>query len=90
MDAATAGDWWNDTAEALAIGRRLGERVIVIGTSTGATMATLALADPALSAGVAGLVGFAPNYHLIGVPIEITHLPFARQISSLVGGAEQS
>ena len=90
MDAASAGDWWNDTAEALAIGRRLGERVIIIGTSTGVTMATLALQDGALSDGVAGLVGFAPNYRLFGVPVDIVDLPFARQISSLVGGAEQS
>lgn len=90
MDAASAGDWWNDTAEALAIGRRLGERVLVIGTSTGATMATLALADPAMAESVVGLVGFAPNYRLIGVPIEIVDMPFARQISTLVGGAEQS
>ncbi len=90
MGEPSAGDWWNDTAEALAIGRRLGDRVLIIGTSTGATMGTLALGDPALSEGVVGLVGFAPNYRLIGVPVEIMMMPFGRQITSLVGGAEQS
>ena len=34
-----AEDWLHDAAEALAIAARLGERVIVIGTSTGATLA---------------------------------------------------
>lgn len=34
----TAQDWIDDTAEALAIGRRIGRKVIVIATSTGGTM----------------------------------------------------
>ncbi len=35
LASATAGDWIEDMAEAMAIGRRLGDRVLVISTSTG-------------------------------------------------------
>ncbi|MDN5303791.1 MAG: hypothetical protein PWP46_670 [Fusobacteriaceae bacterium] len=33
-------DWKNDTIEAIEIGKQIGEKVIVIGTSTGGTLAT--------------------------------------------------
>ena len=36
MAEPLAGDWIEDMAEAMAIGRRLGDRVVVIATSTGA------------------------------------------------------
>src|SRR5262245_29561336 len=38
----TAQDWLDDAREALAIGYRIGERVVLIGTSTGALLATMA------------------------------------------------
>lgn len=60
MGAETMQDWLDDGALALEIGRRLGERVILIGTSTGGTLATLlaASAPPQLAA----LVLLAPNF----------------------------
>lgn len=39
MGTATVNDWLNDYAEALAIGREIGEKVVVIATSTGAALA---------------------------------------------------
>ena len=36
MAEATAADWLDDTVEAIAIGHRLGDRVVLVGTSTGA------------------------------------------------------
>lgn len=44
MDRATLRDWRRDLAEALAIGRTLGERVLAVSCSTGSTLLTLALA----------------------------------------------
>jgi len=38
----TAQDWLDDAREALAVGRRIGSRVILIGISTGALLATMA------------------------------------------------
>jgi len=54
MAEASVADWMADTAEALAIGRALGERVLVIGTSTGAALATAAAHDAEMSEGLAG------------------------------------
>lgn len=57
----TAEDWLDDAAEALAIGGRIGEQVIVIGTSTGATLA-VAMARHAAFDRVAALVMISPNF----------------------------
>lgn len=56
-----AEDWLQDAAEALAIGSRLGERVILIGTSTGATLAVAMLDYPAMHA-VDTIVMLSPNF----------------------------
>lgn len=56
-----AEDWLNDAAEALEIGARLGERVIVIGTSTGATLAAAMLGHPTMHA-VDTIVMLSPNF----------------------------
>ena len=80
LAAATAGEWWNDTAEAIEIGRRLGDRVVLIGASTGATLATLALADADVGRGVAGLVAISPNYLFRGAPLALLTMPYAREI----------
>lgn len=80
LASATAGQWWNDTVEALEIGRRLGERVIVIGASTGATLATLALADPEVSRNIVGFVAVSPNYEFHGAPLAVLTMPYAREI----------
>ena len=37
MGEATVQDWFQDIAEAVAVGRRLGDEVILLGTSTGGT-----------------------------------------------------
>jgi esterase/lipase len=58
-----AEDWLSDAVEALAVARRLGERVIIIGTSTGATLAAAMLNHPAMSA-VDTLVMISPNFAL--------------------------
>lgn len=58
---ATATDWIADTVEAIEIGKRLGDRVLLIGTSTGATLALDREArahDPA----VMGVVAISPNF----------------------------
>lgn len=80
LAAATAGQWWNDTIEALEIGRRIGERVIVIGASTGATLATLALADGDVSANVVAFIAISPNYRFHGAPLAVLTMPYAREI----------
>ena len=60
MHGVRAEDWLADTAEALAIGARLGERTVVIGTSTGGTLA-LAMSDHPAADAVSDIVLISPN-----------------------------
>lgn len=78
MAEARAGDWIEDTAEALAIGRRIGERVLVLATSTGGTLAALAATDPALAEGLAGVALVSPNFRIGRVEAGMLTLPWAR------------
>jgi alpha-beta hydrolase superfamily lysophospholipase len=60
MHAVRAEHWLADTAEALSIGSRLGEKVVVIGTSTGGTLA-LAMSDHPSAQSVSDIVLISPN-----------------------------
>lgn len=59
MARATLADWCADVAEALAVGRAIGERTLVMGCSTGATLLALALAG---GENVAAAVMLAPLF----------------------------
>ncbi|SLN50922.1 Thermostable monoacylglycerol lipase [Roseivivax jejudonensis] len=91
--AAMAGprvsDWMADVAEAMAIGRRIGDRVLVIGTSTGGTLATLAAADPDLSRDMAGLALISPNYRVNNPAARILTWPGVRWWGPLVAGEKR-
>ena len=86
---ATAGDWIEDAAETLEIGRRLGERVQIIATSTGGTLATLVSADAELSRDVAGVVLVSPNFGLVNPKARLLTLPWARYWVPRFAGAER-
>jgi esterase/lipase len=90
MAEPMAGDWIEDTAEALAIGRRIGERVLVISTSTGGTLAAIAATDPDLSQGIAGIVFVSPNFGIDVRASFLLGLPYVRQWGPLVAGQNRS
>ncbi len=85
-----AGDWIEDTAEALAIGRRIGQEVIVLSSSTGGTLSTIAATDPDLSRAVKGFVMLAPNFGLNNSAAFLLELPLVRYWGPWVAGAERS
>lgn len=89
LAAVSPEDWLLDLDEALAIGRRIGDRVILIGTSTGGTLAALAAVDPARAEGLAGVVLISPNFRLAPAASVILDLPWARIWGPWVAGAEQ-
>lgn len=68
MGEAALRDWRADVAEAFAVGRLLGERVLVMACSTGCTLAALALAEgePA-----AGAILLSPNFGLASRRIQL-------------------
>jgi len=61
LAGVSAEDWLRDAAEALAIGAQLGDKVIVIGTSTGATLVAAMLDHPAMQT-VDTIVMMSPNF----------------------------
>jgi esterase/lipase len=90
LASATANDWWQDMAEAMAIGRRLGDRVLVISTSTGGTLAALAAADPQLSQNMAGIVMISPNLGLKPWSAMLLDLPAAQYWLPWIAGDTRS
>ncbi len=85
----TAEDWLDGTAEALAAGAALGDRIIVIATSTGATLAT-ALLDHELMKPVDALVFLSPNFGLRDSAARRTTGPAGRILTRLLIGETRS
>ncbi len=89
LGRARAEDWMLDMAEALAVGRALGERVLVLASSTGASLAAIAALEPPGADRVAGYVLMSPNFGLQAAGARLLTLPFARSLAPLVLGAER-
>jgi alpha-beta hydrolase superfamily lysophospholipase len=83
-----AGARIEDMAEAMAIGRRLGDRVVLIGTSTGGTLAALAATDPNLSQGLAGVVLVSPNFKVRNPAAFLLDLPLAPTWAPWIAGRQ--
>ena len=80
-------DWLNDGAEALAIGSNIGEKSIVIATSTGAGITTwLAANRSELFGNVAAIVFISPNFGLHPPLSTILRLPFVRSFLPILNG----
>lgn len=79
-------DWATDIAEAMAIARRLGDRIVLIGTSTGASLAVLAAADPAYADEIDALVMLSPNFEINNDQAWLLDLPYARHYLPAVMG----
>jgi alpha-beta hydrolase superfamily lysophospholipase len=85
MGEARAQDWLADTLEALAIGQRIGERVLLMGVSTGATLGTWLGARPEGQA-VAGYVLISPNYGPKDKKAELINQPWGTQLALYLEG----
>ncbi|MEP3231280.1 MAG: alpha/beta hydrolase [Hyphomicrobiales bacterium] len=87
MAEANADDWLNDAAEALAIGARLGKKLIVVSTSTGGSLAAYLHAHkPEWGDMIAGHVMISPNFGLADPTSALLSFPFARQFVPLILG----
>ncbi len=83
-----AREWLQDAAEAVEIGSRLGERVILLGVSTGATLATWAAAQPEWRDDIAALLMISPNYALNDSRAWMLTAPWGGRLARLVQGDE--
>jgi len=84
-----AEDWLDDAVEALTVGAAIGERLVVIGTSTGATLA-LAVADHPSFAPVDALVMISPNFAPRDGNAEMLLWPGGAYLARLLVGTERS
>jgi len=75
----------HDATEALEIGKKLGNKVILIGTSTGGTLATW-LATYDKSNTIAALILISPNYGPRRKESELLLLPWGNSVLQLVEG----
>lgn len=89
MAEGSINAWVNDYAEALAIGRAIGNKVLVIGTSTGASLAVQATATDAASQGVAAIAMISPNFGVQASGAEILTMPWGGLIAEMVIGKER-
>ena len=81
----TAENWLADAAEALAVGTHIGDRVVLVGTSTGATLA-IAMAGHPLMRSVDSIVLLAPNFAPIDPAAQWLTRPAGPVVARLVAG----
>lgn len=82
----TTDRWWASAREALAIGKNLGDKVIIMSTSTGGTMA-LALAA-AFPDDVHALINMSPNIAINNDAAFLLNNPWGLYIARMVTGGK--
>lgn len=90
MAGPSVADWAVDLDEALAIGEAIGGRVLIIATSTGATLASVAAQDPERARPLAGLVLISPNFRIANPAAVLLTWPAARAWVPLITGPERA
>jgi alpha-beta hydrolase superfamily lysophospholipase len=82
MGVARAGDWLDDAVEALEVASQLGDSLVIIGTSTGGTLATWLATHPTYGARVHRLVLISPNFGVADGTAEWLTAPWAEPVLS--------
>ena len=85
MGQASAQDWMADTLEAIQIGQSLGDKVLVISSSTGSTLSTWLGSTPQ-AAKVNAFVFISPIFGLKNKMSELINMPWGKQIATAVSG----
>jgi len=81
----TAGDWLRDAKEACEIGRRIGGKTIVIGNSSGGTLAAWILAQDS-GEDISAAVLISPNFGPEGIAASAVLWPWGEQLTRLALG----
>ena len=85
MIDGTVNGWANDANEALEIGRRLGNKVVLIGTSTGSTLITWLSLQPS-NKDVQAMILLSPNFHPANSNMSILLWPWGEKIAEMLIG----
>lgn len=85
---ASASIWMVEMAEGLAAARALGDRVVVISTSTGGTLVAAAAVNPQMTDKVAAMIFVSPNFGLNNRAAFLMTWPGAKYWLPVVLGGE--
>lgn len=83
-------EWLHCYSEAMAIGARIGKRLIIMGTSTGCTLAVVGSAHIKTAVPIIGEIFIAPNFGLCNRLSGLGGLSFFRYWGPLLGGKERA
>jgi alpha-beta hydrolase superfamily lysophospholipase len=89
MAEATVEDWLDDAAEAVAVGGRIGERIVLMGTSTGGTLALWTAARVETRGRIAAVVLISPNLGLVDPAAPLLLWPWGGTLARLIVGPER-
>lgn len=84
---ATASEWLNDTELAWQVGRALGDKVLLVGSSTGSS---LALIEANVHPETAGVIALSPNFGPKDGTAWMLIRPWGLQLAQLLIGKERS
>lgn len=84
----TPDRWWQSSKEALAIGKALGDKVIVMSTSTGGTIALMLAAE--YPEDVFALINLSPNIEIFHPLAWMSNNPWGLQLARYVVGGNYS
>ncbi len=82
----TADRWWQSSKEALAIGKALGNKVIIMSTSTGGTMALILAAE--YPSDVFALINMSPNIELFNPASWLANNPWGVNLARIIVGGK--
>ena len=86
---ASANDWLSDTVEALEIGKKIGKKVIIIGSSTGCTLAVWLASKEQYQKDITALIFISPNFYTNSKMTKMFLYPAGVGFAKLVYGKER-
>ncbi|MCX6225838.1 MAG: alpha/beta hydrolase [Bacteroidia bacterium] len=82
----TPDNLWNSAKEALVVAKALGRKVILMGTSTGGTLALQLVAD--FPDAIAAVILYSPNIKLANKAAVLLARPFGLQLGRMISGGK--
>ena len=90
MGDITIKNWVNDMAEALAVGHAIGEKVVVVSTSTRRFAGQLGARPTRLASQIDAAVFISPNYGVKADGAFLLTMPFAKELAHMIVGPRRS
>ena len=86
MALGSVNRWVNDASEALTIAKRIGDRTIIIGSSTGASLGWWASCQKNFQPQIASLVFFSPNFGTADTRGTLLTIRWGKQLAKAIIG----